>query len=223
MCAVRLLGEGVVTEDRSSGTHRSWGGLGQLVAAICVAIFVVLLLQGLYGFLVFRWLGEMDTRGQFGDIFGGVNALFTGLAFAGVIYTIFLQRKELELQREELGLTRNELHRSADAQSEQVARLEEAAELSAVSTLLSTYGTLLQPMRDSIQAHRVEIARLESELSMPDLHPTHAKEYEKELNQRKLAVEIEKKEWPHVIRKEEELVERLETLVGRRSQGNGAA
>lgn len=37
-----------------------------------------------------------------------VEALFTGLAFAGVIYTIILQSKELELQRQELRDTRKE-------------------------------------------------------------------------------------------------------------------
>ena len=104
MCAGRLLGEGVVAEDRSSRTHRSLGGLW-LIAAICG----VVLIQVLYGIIVFTLLGpligyQMEARGQFGDLFGGVNALFTGLAFAGVIYTILLQRRELELQREELRL-----------------------------------------------------------------------------------------------------------------------
>jgi hypothetical protein len=42
-------------------------------------------------------------------MFGVVNALFSGLAFAGIIYTILLQRKELELQRRELADTRREL------------------------------------------------------------------------------------------------------------------
>ncbi|MDR6554663.1 hypothetical protein [Paenibacillus qinlingensis] len=41
-------------------------------------------------------------RGTFGDMFGAVNSLFSGLAFAGIIYTIYLQRKELTLQREEI-------------------------------------------------------------------------------------------------------------------------
>lgn len=35
------------------------------------------------------------TRGQFGDQFGAVNALFSGLAFAGIIFTILLQRSDL--------------------------------------------------------------------------------------------------------------------------------
>jgi hypothetical protein len=45
-------------------------------------------------------------RGQFGDLFGSVNALFSGLAFAGIIITIFLQKEELALQRKELRDTR---------------------------------------------------------------------------------------------------------------------
>lgn len=47
-------------------------------------------------------------RGQFGDQFGAVNALFSGLAFAGIIFTILLQRRDLSLQREELEETRKE-------------------------------------------------------------------------------------------------------------------
>ena len=35
-------------------------------------------------------------------MFGAVNALFSGLAFAGVVYAIFLQRMDLALQRKEL-------------------------------------------------------------------------------------------------------------------------
>jgi hypothetical protein len=65
---------------------------------------------------------EQDSRGQFGDMFGAVNSLFSGLAFAGLIFTILLQRREfarrrreLVLQRQELALTREELERSEDA------------------------------------------------------------------------------------------------------------
>lgn len=43
-----------------------------------------------------------DERGTFGDQFGAVNALFSGLAFAGLIYTIVLQRRDLKLQRREM-------------------------------------------------------------------------------------------------------------------------
>ncbi len=55
------------------------------------------------------YLYDLPDRGTFGDMFGAINALFSGLAFAGVIFAILLQRKELSLQRKELELTRNEL------------------------------------------------------------------------------------------------------------------
>ncbi|MDH4472275.1 MAG: putative phage abortive infection protein [Fluviicola sp.] len=41
--------------------------------------------------------------------FSGVDSLFSGLALAAIIYTIFLQKKELKLQRKDLKLTRDEL------------------------------------------------------------------------------------------------------------------
>ena len=50
-----------------------------------------------------------NERGQFGDSFGTVNALFAGLAFAGVIFAIILQWQELGLQRQELKNTRAEI------------------------------------------------------------------------------------------------------------------
>jgi len=46
---------------------------------------------------------------EFGDSAGVVNAFFSALAFAGIIYTIYLQTKELALQRKELELTRDEM------------------------------------------------------------------------------------------------------------------
>ena len=45
---------------------------------------------------------NLPTRGQFGDSFGAVNALFSGAALAGLIYAILLQRRDLALQQEEL-------------------------------------------------------------------------------------------------------------------------
>jgi hypothetical protein len=41
---------------------------------------------------------EISHRGLFGDLFGCVNALFSGLAFAGLVWTILLQRNDLRTQ-----------------------------------------------------------------------------------------------------------------------------
>ncbi|OMF17032.1 hypothetical protein BK131_03395 [Paenibacillus amylolyticus] len=59
------------------------------------------------------WLinGFIDAsyRGTFGDMFGAVNALFSGLAFAGLIYTIAVQRQELQAQRNSINMQTEEL------------------------------------------------------------------------------------------------------------------
>jgi hypothetical protein len=49
------------------------------------------------------------ARGTFGDKFGAINALFSGLAFAGIIVTLALQRQDLAQQRVEIERTNQEL------------------------------------------------------------------------------------------------------------------
>lgn len=69
------------------------------------------------GLIIFAlWLISLFTLGiwisngnQIGDSFGAVNALFSGLALAGIILTILMQRDDLKLQRKELELTRREM------------------------------------------------------------------------------------------------------------------
>jgi hypothetical protein len=113
----------------------------QLTSPLVLAI-VVIVLWAIGGFL-FPWFFDGGKPGEFGDKFGAINALFSGLAFAGVIYAILLQRLELELQREELKLTRDELHRSADAQAQAAKALSEQLRVSLLSSRLSALSSLL--------------------------------------------------------------------------------
>lgn len=57
---------------------------------------------------------DETKRGVFGDKFGAINALFSGLAFAGVIYTILLQSLELEQQRKEIKDTTEQLRQQKE-------------------------------------------------------------------------------------------------------------
>lgn len=52
---------------------------------------------------------SIAKAGTFGDSFGVLTSLFTGLAFAGLISTIFLQREDIRLNRSELIETRKEI------------------------------------------------------------------------------------------------------------------
>ncbi|MBQ0733892.1 putative phage abortive infection protein [Aquimarina celericrescens] len=74
-----------------------------------IGIISVLIILGLW-YYTYCELKDMpaNERGTLGDMFGTVNALFSGLAFAGIIFTILLQRKELGYQRKELRETRAE-------------------------------------------------------------------------------------------------------------------
>ena len=64
-------------------------------AGIRWGVFVILaiLVVAIWG-IFWYFLSNNPDRGTFGDMFGSVNALFSGLAFAGVICAILLQMKE---------------------------------------------------------------------------------------------------------------------------------
>lgn len=110
----------------------SKSGWGVLIAAV----LTVVILWSLNWILLLKFGGNEAEKGQFGDMFGSVNALFSGLAFAFLIYTIWLQREELKLQREELKLQREalqlqaeELKRQADELAKTSMLQEESIEL----------------------------------------------------------------------------------------------
>lgn len=128
-------------------------------------VLILLLTAGCWGgywFLVTTAIPIGDNaekayqyRGQFGDMFGAVNALFSAAAFAVLIYSMWLQRTELRLQREELQETRAELTRSADAQEEARAALIKAIHaqtLIAVRAILQDEG-----IRDSRRVVLMEL------------------------------------------------------------------
>lgn len=114
------------------------------IAVVVGLIVTVVAVQTIAALAIYYSLPDWASRGQFGDLFGAANALFSGLAFAGLIYTVLLQRKELQLQREELRMTRTELARSAKAQEKseralasQALAAQTAAEIAAINNLLS--------------------------------------------------------------------------------------
>lgn len=99
----------MLTRNSKNGESTSFDLFSSMRGFLFLATVIVLI----WG-LTFLWMpyffpdgtdGENRT-GAAGDMFGGVTALFSGLAFAGLVSTLFMQRKELELQRLELRQTR---------------------------------------------------------------------------------------------------------------------
>ena len=81
-----------------------------IAVIVCVAVVVagILLSYLIAGHFDSAERSVIETRGLFGDSWGGVNALVSALAFAGVIVTLYLQNRDLNLQREEMKLQRQE-------------------------------------------------------------------------------------------------------------------
>lgn len=90
-------------EDKIRKTKEPF--LGTVFGFICVATAIILIWLSNF-FLMQNLYGTAESVGAAGDMFGGITALFSGLAFAGLITTLFMQQKELELQRSELKQTR---------------------------------------------------------------------------------------------------------------------
>ena len=80
-----------------------------------ILIFSIIIIIGLFRGTedYFQGFSEIE-RGTFGDMYGSVNALFSGLVLAGIVYTILLQRNELSIQHNELESTRKEFIKQND-------------------------------------------------------------------------------------------------------------
>ncbi|MGZ8135886.1 MAG: putative phage abortive infection protein [Methylococcaceae bacterium] len=73
---------------------------------VLIIIFLILTIVGFYSYWLltsFPFVGkiELSKTGVFGDSFGILTSAFSGLAFAGLIWTILLQREDLSRQRNE--------------------------------------------------------------------------------------------------------------------------
>jgi hypothetical protein len=111
-----------------------------LGVVLSVALYAVLLIYATWPISEL----SISKAGVFGDSFGLLTSLFSGLAFSGVIITILLQREELQLQRQELSENRKEFSKSANAQ-------ERSAQLSALSALLNECELQLKKKEESLE------------------------------------------------------------------------
>lgn len=102
-----------------------------------IIVIVIIVIWLINWIAIINYFDEPNERGTFGDMFGAINSLFSGIAMAGVIIAIIMQRRELELQREELKLTRTELSKTTKANKEQAEIQKLSAEISGITSLLN--------------------------------------------------------------------------------------
>lgn len=127
-----------------SGKIRWWDWL-----LFCV-VLVVCVWGGVTFYVFPKLVGDVEVRGQWGDSFGMINALFSGLAFAGVICAIILQKKELELQREELKETRKEIKGQKEQLEAQNQTLQKQNFESSFFQLLRVHNDIVNSIEVSV-------------------------------------------------------------------------
>ncbi|GAB5404576.1 MAG: hypothetical protein Aurels2KO_28070 [Aureliella sp.] len=96
--------------------------------------------------------------GTFGDSFGAVNALFSGLAFVGVIVAILIQSNELKLQRRELRLSRTQLRLTREELNGQKAQMVEQSKIMSRQPFENTFFKMLDSF-DNIREYIAAMTR----------------------------------------------------------------
>jgi hypothetical protein len=124
---------------------------------LCACAFGILA-WGATWILAVRYIPDWPQRGQFGDLFGSVNALFGGLAFIGVIWALLLQREQLGIQETELKQNTAQLKEQAEALTNQVGVASTAARLETLPFLIAEHEKRLNVIDpDRFSARRLEV------------------------------------------------------------------
>ncbi len=133
-------------------------------------LFLAVFICWLGYWLVLRYHVATPTdRGQFGDAFGALNALFAGLAFAGLIIAIFLQREdiklqskalekqteEIKLQNDVLDLQRQELSDTRKVLEDQKGQFEEQSKIMRKQSFEDTFFKLISLHHEIVNAMKV--------------------------------------------------------------------
>jgi len=126
-------------------------------------ILGILILWVVSGFVTSYFLQDWGDRGTFGDMFGAVSSLFSGLAFAAIIHANILQKKDLDAQRADLKRTvRAQLQSERDL-AEQVDQMKISSKLNALNTIISYYShQIADPSNSEESDKRFKEKRIEA-------------------------------------------------------------
>lgn len=120
--------------------HRLAIRRAKVVAASVLAIVVAAWCAFAATWIYYTWPNRSLTlnpqeAGQFGDTFGAINALFSGLALAGVVYALMIQHLELASAQRENKASGLDRTKTARLMKDQAAHLRSAAMLNAANAL----------------------------------------------------------------------------------------
>jgi len=94
---------------------------------LLLGVVVIILITIGYGWWVTKAIEKPQDEGTFGDMFGALGAAFSGLALSAVAYSIYMQRKELQLTRYEMQIQTTEVRKATIQQAASTAALNASA------------------------------------------------------------------------------------------------
>lgn len=102
-----------------------------------------------------------QEAGLFGDTFGAINALFSGLALTGVAFAILLQHQELDATNEQLKIARNEAAESESARRQTSDLMLRQTELMLATARLNAAQAISNTLRGNEMMDIMYRGRLE--------------------------------------------------------------
>lgn len=124
--------------------------MSKFIASFVAGSVIVMAVLIFYAMIITTFK-QPSGAGEFGDMFGAPNALFSGLAFLGVIVAILLQKQELGLQRQELQQTREEFAGQKEQLRLQVDTLNKQTFENTFFHLLSLHHEIVNGMDRTIE------------------------------------------------------------------------
>ncbi len=120
----------------------------------CISIATITFVIGIWivAFATIFAIGDFNKTGQFGDGFGGITALFSGLAFAGIVITLYLQRGDLQLQREMLEAQYEELKATREELAGQKEQMEQQNQFIEKQNFESTFFNMLADLSRAVDS-----------------------------------------------------------------------
>lgn len=127
-----------------------------IIIVIFLIIITILNFQYIGILFIDEIYGKYPTLNKlsaFGDSFGSINTFISSFALIGVIWSVIMQKKELQLQREELRKTTEELH----SQKEEFEQQNKTARYQRFD---NTFFQLLNNQREKIQDLHISFTNL---------------------------------------------------------------
>lgn len=144
--------------DASGDRDDDFGKEGFWLSAkgLSILLFAVTIVWLVFGIIFYSIPDSLEKSGQSGDMFGGVTALFSGLAFAGLIFTLFVQKQELRYQRKELSFLVNEQRETKGHLKDQADHLKSQSDFIEKQIFENSFFQLLRSFNEYVANTKIK-------------------------------------------------------------------